>query len=152
MTVSREEFEAELEAARKHGHAADETDEIKRSRRSVESRRPPFAQIPEHWVPIVVHANATLALPLLIILANAMRLSRKSRLAITSGVWGKVGYPFTDKQRAMVGLPSASHKRRAMLAALSRVPDIVQLESQRRTDWKYIVRKGKWFCEPPPEA
>jgi hypothetical protein len=129
---------------------------------STELKRPRFTQVPLHWIPIVVRANAALALPLLIVLADAIRLkqyskftgSARTRVAITAAIWASVGYPFTDKQRAIAGLPSASHKRRAMIAALKRIPDIVRVQALRRSDFKYVVHKGRWFDQeqPPSEA
>jgi hypothetical protein len=103
------------------------------------SRRPPFAQIPIHWFPIIIHANAFRAIPLLGAIAYQMKLACNSHIPITSKTWAFAGYPRSKDQR------------RAMLAALNRIPSIVRLKFKKRTGSKYVAYQGLRFDNAPPE-
>jgi hypothetical protein len=100
--------------------------------------RPSFGQIPHHWNPIIIHANAYRAMPLLTAIACQMERYHKSRIFITSESW------------ALAGSPGTEGKRHAMLAALIRIPSIIHLEPRERPGLKYAVRKGIWFDRVPP--
>jgi hypothetical protein len=101
--------------------------------------RPTFGQLPHHWNPIIVRANAFRAMPLLTAITYQMGAGR-FRVLITSETWALAGSPRTRAQR------------RAMLAALNRVPSIIRLSLSDRTGAKYTARKGIWFNRTPPRA
>jgi hypothetical protein len=102
--------------------------------------RPPFVQIPLHWLPIMQRAKAFPATPLLLAIAYQMFASDKSRVPITSEIWELAGDPRDKAQR---------HE---MIQILRRIPSVVRLEYSQRTGTKYAAVKGVWWDKAPPLA
>ena len=101
------------------------------------SKHPFIRRVPHVWLLILDEAEAMPALPLLLAICNQMNVKRKKTVLITARVW-------------RVARGCTEGKRRAMLAALKRVPDLVSLEFQNRSWSKYRVSQGPlWGAEYP---
>jgi hypothetical protein len=101
------------------------------------SKHPFVMRVPLVWLHILDEAEAMPALPLLLAISNQMKMRRKKAVLITARVW-------------RVAAVHTEGKRRAMLAALKRVPDLVSLEFQNRSWSKYRVSQGPlWNAEYP---
>ena len=101
------------------------------------SKHPFIGWVPHVWLLILDEAEAMPALPLLLAISNQMRMRKKKVVLITARVW-------------RVARGRTEGKRRAMLVALKRVPDLVSLEFQNRSWSKYRVSQGPlWNAEYP---
>jgi hypothetical protein len=103
------------------------------------SRRPPFTQIPFHWLPVLQRMKALGALPLLMAIAYQMQR-------------GKAVTPITPETWALAGDPRTEAQKRQMIDVLRRAPSIVRLEYRQRTGAKYAARKGLWWDVAPPQV
>jgi hypothetical protein len=97
----------------------------------------PFAMVPLNWLPLIEQQRADAGLRLLAAVAYQMKLSFKSRVAITEHTWELAGNP-------------SKMRRRTMLRALRRLPDIVRLEYRKRSGSKYAAHKEPHWDAPPP--
>jgi hypothetical protein len=101
------------------------------------SKHPYIGRVPLVWLLILDEAEAMPALPLLLAISNQMRVRKKKTVLITARVW-------------RVARGRTEGKRKAMLAALKRVPDLVGLEFQNRSWSKYRASQGPlWGAEYP---
>jgi hypothetical protein len=101
------------------------------------SKYPFIGRVPHVWLLILDEAEAMPALPLLLAISNQMRVKTKKAVFITARVW-------------RVARGRTRGKRRAMLAALERVPDLVCLEYRNRQGPKYRASQGPlWNAEYP---
>jgi hypothetical protein len=103
----------------------------------------PFMKLRAHWLPMLYRARAESAMGLLAVIALQMDMGDVARTAITEKTWAKVGNRTGGKR-------GTEERRRRMLRALGRVPDVVRLEFRLRTGSKYAAHKGKWFDRAPP--
>jgi hypothetical protein len=94
------------------------------------------------WFHLLDDENAMAALPLLLAIHNQMNLKKATSISITEKVWG-------------VAAGSSERKRKTMLRALKRVPDLVRLEERHRLKSRYRAHQGPlWNAEyvsPPDE-
>jgi hypothetical protein len=101
------------------------------------SKHPFIGRVPHVWLLILDEAEAMPALPLLLAICNQMSVRRKKAVLITARVW-------------KVARGRTGGKRKAMLAALKRVPDLVCLEYRNRQGPKYRASQGPlWGAEYP---
>jgi hypothetical protein len=101
------------------------------------SKHPFVGRVPLVWLLILDEAEAMPALPLLLAIHNQMNVRRKKVVLLTARVW-----------RVAVGRTEG--KRKVMLAAIKRVPDLVSLEYRNRRGTKYRASQGPlWNAEYP---
>jgi hypothetical protein len=77
----------------------------------------------------LVQKRAEAVYPLLLALQQHFDLSRKARVPLTRDVWKMAGDP-------------ARHKRETVVAHLRRMPELVTLYEDYRTQFRYRVEKG----------
>jgi hypothetical protein len=101
------------------------------------SLRPFIRRVPHVWLLILDEAGAMPALPLLLAICNQMNVRRKKAVFLTARVW-------------RVARGDTKAKRRPMLAALKRVPNLVCLEYRSRPGSRYWAGQGPlWNAEYP---
>jgi hypothetical protein len=101
------------------------------------SKHPFIRRVPHVWLLVLDEAEAMPALPLLLAIGNQMNLRRRKAVLITARVW-------------RVARGGTKAKRRLMLAALKRVPNLVCLEYRNCSGPKYRASQGPlWNVEYP---
>jgi hypothetical protein len=130
-------LEEVLRRRRADARAKAKTERHKHDFMKPRSKRPFIGRVPHVWLLILDEAGAMPALPLLLAISNQMNVRKRTVVLITARVW-KVARGRTEG------------KRRAMLAALTRVPDLVGLEYRNRRGPKYRASQGPlWNAEYP---
>ena len=116
------------------GEVKVETEAAKAAKRTkaVEAYVPAF---PLRVLAAVVHANATLALPLVLATHRQLKMTKRESTPLNATLWERAGSP-------------SPRKREAILRRLRLIPVVVGLEERRTANSRYRVSKGSLWDAP----